>query len=66
MAMIDKVISSNGSPLSDFKSAGTPFSPAIVELIRHIARISAEQDYKSFLKTTAARYSAGLEKGPPQ
>lgn len=35
----------------------------IVELVRHIARISAEIDYKTFLKSVEDRYSGPTEKG---
>ena len=47
----------------DFNAASMPPSLAIVELVRHIARISAEQDYKSFLKTVERRYSGAKPKG---
>lgn len=48
----------------DFNAASMPPSLAIVELVRHLARISAEQDYKSFLKTVEKRYSGPQPKGP--
>lgn len=48
----------------DFNAASMPQSLAIVELVRHLARISAEQDYKTFLKTVERRYSGAQPKGP--
>jgi hypothetical protein len=50
----------------DFNAGAMPPSLAIMELVRHIARISAENDYKVFLKSLENRYSGNLEKGPPQ
>lgn len=35
----------------------------IVELVRHLARISAEIDYKTFLISVEQRYSGPTEKG---
>lgn len=48
----------------DFNANLLPPSLAIIELVRHLARISAEQDYKAFLKSIEVRYSHDLEKGP--
>lgn len=48
----------------DFNAASTPSSLTLFELVRHLARISAEQDYKSFLKTVEKRYSGPQPKGP--
>ena len=50
----------------DFGAVTIPHSVAIIELVRHLARISAENDYKEFLKTLANRYSGPQQKGPPQ
>lgn len=50
----------------DFNAANIPSSLALVELFRHLARISAENDYKAFLKSLESRYGGTLPKGPPQ
>lgn len=50
----------------DFTVSSIPPSIAIIELVRHLARISAEQDYKFFLKSIENRYAGGLQKGPPK
>lgn len=50
----------------DFSVASLPPSLALVELVRHLARISAENDYKAFLKSLEKRYDGGRTKGPPQ
>lgn len=50
----------------DFSAAAISPSDAIVELVRHLARISAENDYKAFLKSLGNRYSGPQQKGPPQ
>lgn len=49
----------------DFSAASLDPTTALIELVRHLARISAENDYKAFLKSVENRYSGGLEKGPP-
>jgi hypothetical protein len=50
----------------DFGAVTIPHSVAIIELVRHLARISAENDYKAFLKSLENRYSGPQQKGPPQ
>jgi hypothetical protein len=50
----------------DFGAVTIPHSVAIIELVRHLARISAENDYKAFLKSIENRYSGPQQKGPPQ
>jgi hypothetical protein len=50
----------------EFTAATLPPSLALTDLVRHLARISAESDYKMFLKSLERRYIGGLEKGPPQ
>ena len=50
----------------DFGAVTIPHSVAIIELVRHLARISAENDYKEFLKSLENRYSEPQQKGPPQ
>lgn len=49
----------------DFSVATLHPNTALIELVRHLARISAENDYKTFLKSVENRYSGGPEKGPP-
>ena len=49
-----------------FDNAVKQNSPELLELVRHLARISAENDYKAFLKKTGMRYSDDRKKGPPQ
>ena len=50
----------------DFGAVTIPHSVAIIELVRHLARISAENDYKAFLKSLENRYGGSQQKGPPQ
>lgn len=50
----------------EFSAATLPPSLAITELVRHLARISAENDYNAFLKTLEKRYNGGRTKGSPQ
>lgn len=50
----------------EFTAVTLPPALAIIELVRHLARISAENDYNAFLKTLETRYRGGRTKGPPQ
>lgn len=50
----------------DFSVAAARHDASIIELVRHLARISAETDYRAFLKSIETRYNGGLQKGPPQ
>lgn len=47
-----------------FDAASAHKNIAIIELIRHLARISAENDYQAFLKSIEKRYSGSQPKGP--
>lgn len=47
----------------EFTAATLPPSLALIELVRHLARISAENDYKAFLKSIESRYSGPQPKG---
>ncbi len=49
-----------------FDAAGAHKNIAIIELVRHLARISAENDYQAFLKSIESRYSGPQPKGPLQ
>jgi hypothetical protein len=50
----------------DFNANGISSSLALRELVRHLARISAQNDYNAFLNSLEIRYSSSLEKGPPR
>jgi hypothetical protein len=50
----------------NFGDVAIPKKVALIELVRHLARISAENDYKEFLKSIEKRYSGPQQKGPPQ
>ena len=49
-----------------FGQVAVPQSLAVIELVRHLARISAENDYKEFLNSLQSRYSGPEQKGSPQ
>lgn len=54
-----------GKVALDFGVASLHPNTALTELVRHLARISAENDYKAFLKSLPNRYSGPQQKGPP-
>lgn len=64
--MINDDLHEGGIATPDFGAVTIPHSVAIIELVRHLARISAENDYKAFLKSLENRYSGPQKKGPPQ
>jgi hypothetical protein len=64
--MIDDENLADAIVTPDFGAVTIPHSVAIIELVRHLARISAENDYKAFLKSLENRYSGPQQKGPPQ
>lgn len=66
LVMIDNDCTKENRTTLDFSVASVHHNQTVVELVRHLARISAENDYKAFLKTVENRYSGGLKKGPPQ
>ncbi|MEE4455318.1 hypothetical protein [Novosphingobium resinovorum] len=50
----------------DFNVVSPNPSLNLIELVRHLARIAAENDYKDFLNSIEKRYTGDLKKGPPQ
>lgn len=54
------------APTNSFGLASVKKGEALYELVRHLARISAQNDYNAFLKSLENRYSNSLEKGPPR
>lgn len=54
-----------GKTGSDFDQAAVRKNLAIIELARHLARISAETDYKAFLNSLEAKYNVPNQKGTP-
>ena len=51
---------------SQFDVAAASMDNNLVALVRHLARISAENDYKVFLKSLETRYGGEQPKGPLQ
>lgn len=49
---------------ASFSESSMPKNDAIFELVRHLARITADQDYNMILNSLDHGYSAGPEKGP--
>lgn len=49
----------------DFGAVAISKNVAVIELVRHLARIAAENDYRDFLNKTEIRYNGPQQKGPP-
>lgn len=49
---------------SDFGAAAFLDHGTFTALAKHLARISAENDYRDFLKSQKPSYNSGLKKGP--
>lgn len=49
---------------NDFVNAASISDPRITELVRHLARVSADKDYKEVTDSRKARYNRPAKKGP--
>jgi hypothetical protein len=62
--MKDRFDNSNGRTISDFRDVSPFHHDAIHDMVRHLARISAQNDYNDFLKLHKMRYNPDSRKGP--
>lgn len=49
-----------------FKRAALLLEPSMIAIACHLARIAAENDYKSFLEESETPYNGAERKGGPQ
>lgn len=49
---------------ASFSESSIPKTDALFELVRHLARITADHDYNLILNSSDNGYSVGPEKGP--
>lgn len=62
--MSDTIGTKDGFAAQGFSEAAISKDLALIELVRHLARISAENDYNAFLESLGMSYSGGAQKGP--
>lgn len=67
--MVEVIVGNSGDKKNfagaakDFVNAASISDPRITELVRHLARVSADKDYKEVTDSRKVRYSSPAKKG---
>jgi hypothetical protein len=61
---MDRRVPEKNAPRGDFNTCADRYDCALRDIVRHLARIAAEEDYKRLLKDRGLSYHQNEPKGP--